>query len=94
MRSYRHIFARSETMDVDVLAKRQPYFWKKQMFEKYLAEDLYQYDITFEPGYGRVTIVGPMLVEDFRRLKGKIRQLDLEYKIKEIIITSVYDRKG
>ncbi len=89
---YTVLYARSEKMDVDVLAKRQPYIWKKQMFEKFLYEDLCQYDITFEPGYGRITIIGPMLVDDFRTLKGKIKQLDLDYKIKEIIITNVHNR--
>ena len=63
------------------------------MFEKFIRRELKQYDITFEPRYGRVTIIGPMLVEDFRRLKQTIKKLDLEYKIKEIIITSVYYRK-
>lgn len=90
---YRMLYVRSETLDVDVLAKKQSYIWKKTMFEKFIRRELKQYDITFEPRYGRVTIIGPMLVEDFRKLKQTIKKLDLEYKIKEIIITSVYYRK-
>ena len=87
------LYVRSETLDVDVLAKNQSYAWKKDMFKKFLKRELKQYDITFEPRYGRLTIIGPMLVEDFRKLKQTIKKLDLEYKIKEIIVTSVYYRK-
>lgn len=89
---YTVLYARSEKMDVDVLAKNQPYCWKKKTFDAFLKHDLGKYDITFEPRYGRITIIGPILVEDFRELKGMIKKLDLDYKIKEIIVTNVHNR--
>lgn len=84
---------RSDTLPKEEIVKYQSYSWKKSNFEKYLRQNFRKYDVEFEPSLGRITLVGPIYVRDMVDLRKTIRESGLEYKIKEIIVTNVHNRK-